>query len=83
MNFASFSQWYGVTVRMLMISGTISFDREYAYPCIKTNMVRKSSEKKQAVLKQITLKQTNQYADNLDICVALQSSYAAGNSRIS
>ena len=83
MKFPRFPQWYGVTVRMLIISGVISFDREYACPCIKTNMARKIIGKKQAFLKQITLKQTNQYADNLDICVALHSSYADGNSRIS
>lgn len=42
-------------------------------------MDRESTVKESRVSKQITLVQTNQYVDNLDICVVFLRGYVAGN----
>ena len=42
-------------------------------------MDRERTVKESRVLKQITLVQTNQYVDNLDICVVFLRGYVAGN----
>ena len=69
MNFRNYLQGDEVSIHILEDSDTISFDRKYANPGIKTNMERKSLDKETRILKQITLVQTIQYVDNLNICV--------------